>query len=132
MRAPQVQARVTNTSRGRPARKQVSTERYNKRTNPSPYHEHCVDGTHIEQATVIRNALEKMNQHMKGVSPTRHVNAAFDSAEWSSTHLKSKLVQIDQYLDIDKLIQDIRKQDKDSYGIRCLLGKVKEHSRALL
>ena len=73
-----------------------------------------------------------MNQNMKGVSPTRHVNAAFDSTEWSSTHLKSKLVQIDQYLDIDKLIQDIRKQDKDSYGIRCLLDKVKEHSKALL
>ena len=41
-------------------------------------------------------------------------------------------MQIDQYLDIDKLIQDIRKQDKDSYGIRCLLSKVKEHAKALL
>ena len=46
--------------------------------------------------------------------------------------MKQKLLSIESYLDVDKLVQDLQKQEKDSYAIRCLLTRVKEHSGALL
>ena len=122
MKTPQPQSRVNSALR----KQQTSTERYNKKLAPSHYHEHC--GDDAQASLVLRNVLDNAN----AFGNPHHVDAVFDSEEWSSNQLKSKLVQIDQYLDIDKLITDIRKQDKDSYSIRCLLAKVKEHSSALL
>jgi len=41
------------------------------------------------------------------------------------------LNQIDDYLDVGKLISEIKSHHKDSYSLRMLLSKVKEHTAAL-
>ena len=100
MRTPQVSSRMNNIL-GSKSRKQQSVERYNKKTSPSRYHIHCTDGNDRSRSTRIATGLDT-NTWMSS-SPNR-VDAAFDSQEWSSTHMKQKLLSIESYLDVDKLV----------------------------
>ena len=54
-----------------------------------------------------------------------------DRDQVQSKSLKARLNQIDDYLDVGKLITEIKSQHKDSYTLRMLLQRVKEHTTTL-
>ena len=45
--------------------------------------------------------------------------------------LKMRLVATEDYLDVNRLIGEIKSQHKDSYSLHCLLQKVKDHTDSL-
>ena len=45
--------------------------------------------------------------------------------------LKMRLVATEDYLDVNRLIGEIKTQHKDSYSLHCLLQKVKDHTDSL-
>ena len=48
-----------------------------------------------------------------------------------SKHMRNRLNHVDDYLDVNKLINEVKSHHNDSYSLRLLLQKVKEHTQSL-
>ena len=64
-------------------------------------------------------------------SPLRMNAVPFDKELWANHSLKTRLNQVDDYLDLNKLMKEIKNQGSDSYALRNLLAKVREHCTLL-
>lgn len=64
------------------------------------------------------------------MSPVRMFQGTgvIEKDQLSIRHLKARLNQIDTYLDVDKLLSEVKSHHNDSYSLRMLLSKVKEHT----